>query len=106
MMSVDALTGGSPIAPAFDFDGNGEIDVEGDTEIIGTEGGKKKRRLGFAGKKYNSKSGIPTGVSIIGDNRYTSGSGTDDASEVAVEALQPGGDAPTGRMSWDQLLPD
>jgi len=106
MMSVDALTGGSPIAPAFDFDGNGEIDVEGDTEIIGTEGGKKKRRLGFAGKKYNSKSGIPTGVSIIGDNRYTSGSGTDDASEVVPEALQPGGDAPTGRMSWDQLLPD
>ncbi len=106
MMSVDALTGGSPLAPAFDFDGNGEIDTDGDTEVIGGEGGKKKRRIGFAGKKYYSKNGIPTGVSIIGDNRYTAGSGTDDASEVTVEALQPGDDAPAGRMSWDQLLPE
>ncbi|SVD08013.1 uncharacterized protein METZ01_LOCUS360867, partial [marine metagenome] len=79
---------------------------KGDTEVIGGDGRRKKKRVGYAGKKYSSKKGIPTGISIIGDNRYTAGSGTDESSEIAVEALQPGDAALKGRMSWDQLLPD
>ncbi len=106
MMSVDALTGGSPMAPAFDFDGNGIVDPKGDTEVIGGDGKRKKKRVGYAGKKYSSKNGIPTGVSIIGDNRYTAGSGTDESSEIVVEALKPGEGTLKGRTSWDQLFPE
>ena len=106
MMSVDALTGGSPAAPAFDFDDNGIVDPEGDTEVIGGDGRRKKKRVGYAGKKYSSKNGIPTGVSIIGDSRYTAGSGTDESSEIVVEALKPGEGTLKGRTSWDQLFPE
>ena len=104
MMSVDAFTGGSPITPAFDFDENGAIDADGDAEYIEGKPGKKGKRIGYAGKKYISKKGAPAGVSIIGDNRYTPGTGTDEASEIGVDALQPTSEPLTGRLSWEQLL--
>ena len=105
MMSVDALTGGVPVSPAFDFDGSGAIDADGDTTTIGGDGRRPKKQVGYSGKRYTSKKGVPTGVSIIGDNRYTSGSGTDGADEVAVEAIRSGDDQPEGRLSWEQVNP-
>ena len=62
--------------------------------------------MGYADKKYSSKNGIPTGGSIIGDSRYTAGSGTDGSSEIAVEALRRGEGTLEGRTSWDQLSPE
>ena len=40
-----------------------------------------------------------------GANRYTSGSDTDDADEVGVEAIRSGDDQPEGRLSWEQVNP-
>ena len=105
MMSVDAITGGSPGLPAFDFNGDGQINIDGDAEVQLSNDGKSQRIVSFSGKKYSSKSGIPSGISIIGDNRYTSGSGTDDSSEISVEAISDGKDQIDGRVSWDQLSP-
>jgi len=65
-----------------------------------------KKRKGRAGKKYGSKNGVPTGVSMVGDNRYTAGSGTDEPSKIVVEALKPGEGTLKGRTSWDQLFPE
>ena len=62
--------------------------------------------MGYAVKTYSSKNGVPTGASIIGDSRYTAGSGTDGSSEIAVEALKPGEGALKGHTSWDQLSPE
>ncbi len=103
MMSVDALTGGAPIAPGFDFDEDGVVQVEGDTTTIGDDGRIEKKSVGYSGKRYKPKNGVPGGVSIIGDKRYTTGSETDNASKIVIEALDPGQGQLEGRMSWEQL---
>jgi len=43
---------------------------------------------------------------MVGDNRYTAGSGTDEPSKIVVEALKPGEGTLKGRTSWDQLFPE
>ncbi|MBT6065281.1 MAG: hypothetical protein HOG53_00210, partial [Proteobacteria bacterium] len=75
------------------------------TTTIGGDGRRPKKQVGYSGKRYTSKKGVPTGVSIIGDNRYTSGSDTDDADEVGVEAIRSGDDQLEGRLSWEQVNP-
>ena len=64
-----------------------------------------KNKLGILASVTLLKKGVPTGVSIIGDDRYTSGSGTDGADEVAVEAIRSADDQLEGRLSWEQVNP-
>ena len=54
MMSVDALTGGVPVSPAFDFDGSGAIDADGDT----------KNKLGILASVTLLKKGCPLGYRL------------------------------------------
>jgi hypothetical protein len=40
-----------------------------------------------------------------GANRYTLGSGTDDADEVGVKVIRSGDDQSEGRLSWEEANP-
>ena len=127
MMSVDATTGGSPETPAFDFNGDGQInESDSPTQVAsgtaggsnpgGTTGGSNPASetdydsAGYAGMKYQSSGGVPAASMLIGNRRVTAGTGIDDASKLSpdpsdnvVNVLAPFGGGPTGRLSWDQL---
>ncbi len=127
LMSVDATTGGSPETPAFDFNGDGQINesdsptrvaggTAGGSNPGGTAGGSNPAAetdydlAGYAGMRYQSSGGVPAGSMLIGNRRVTAGTGIDDASKLspdpgdnAINVLAPLAGGPTGRLSWDQL---
>jgi Tfp pilus tip-associated adhesin PilY1 len=122
MMSLNALTGGSPKEPVFDFDGDGKITVADDSATVPGVG-----TIGYAGTKYQGSGGVPAASTLIGNLRVTAGTGTDDTSKLessssgsgsgsgsgssgsasgdenAVQVIKPMADGPTGRLSWSQL---
>ena len=103
MMMLRADSGGPPGGPAFDFDNDNKLTGVGDTVKVTTSSGKKVK-VGYAGKKYAADKGLPTGVSIISERRYTPGSGTDEASKVSSSLLTATSEN-RGRISWMQLQP-
>ena len=103
MMMLSASSGGPPGSAAFDFDNDNKLTGVGDTVKVTTSSGKKVK-VGYAGKKYAADKGLPTGVSIISERRYTPGSGTDEASKVSSSLLTATSEN-RGRISWMQLQP-
>ena len=103
MMSLRASSGGPPEDAAFDFNNDNTLTTAGDTAEVNTSVKNEKVEVGYAGKKYATDKGVPTGVSIIGTRRYSPGSGTDEASKVSSSLLK---DDPSGlgRLSWHELL--
>ena len=119
MMSVDAVTGGSPKTPAFDFDGDGVLDDSdsptltsaGSTGVANPADATDYQSAGYAGIKYQNSGGVPAGSMLIGNRRVTAGTGIDDAANLgggagdnSVNVLEPLAGGPTGRLSWDELL--
>ncbi|MBT4987164.1 MAG: hypothetical protein HOM87_05110 [Proteobacteria bacterium] len=109
-MSVKMENGGSPESPVFDFNEDGVIAIKGDTASVSGIKGKGEtgspENIGYAGKKLEEEQGMPAGPSIIGNRRFTPGSGTDEVSKIEDTLLQSNVSRVSGRLSWEHLFPD
>ena len=109
-MSVKMENGGSPESPVFDFNEDGVIAIKGDTASVSGIKGKGEtgspENIGYAGKKLEEEQGMPAGPSIIGNRRFTPGSGTDEVSKIEDTLLQSTVSRVSGRLSWEHLFPD
>ena len=124
MMSVNAATGGSPKKPVFDFNMDKVVNLKGDGGEVAGLG-----KIGYAGQKFHGSGGVPTRARIIGNRRFTGGTGIDDPSKIPGSGAGSGGGGsgsgggsgagsnvnfdqgvsgdvavgPTGRLSWSEL---
>ncbi|HCF74968.1 MAG TPA: hypothetical protein DES72_14490, partial [Gammaproteobacteria bacterium] len=98
LMAVNTEHGTSPDsdAPEFDLNDDGEITVAGDTVSVG---GTDHAPVG---EKFNASNGLPAAPAVIGDKRYTAGTGIDDSSQMDVTVIAEFSGL-AGRLSWDQL---
>ena len=98
LMAVNTEHGTSPDsdAPEFDLNDDGEITVAGDTVSVG---GTDHAPVG---EKFDASNGLPAAPAVIGDKRYTAGTGIDDSSQMDVTVIAEFSGL-AGRLSWDQL---
>lgn len=90
LMAADFETGGAPSEAAFDVDGNGEVNA------FDSLSGKNP-----AGKTFTN--GLPSSSRFLGNKVYTPGTDGDD---INVDDVQNLDGLQTGRLSWQELVPD
>ncbi len=91
--AVNQVNGGEPSSPVFDYNNDGVVD-EADLVSDGTNNGSP------AAVRFDA--GLPTESSFLGTYQYTASSeGTVEKRTVDIEAS-----VTTGRLSWQEILPD
>ncbi|MED5406987.1 MAG: PilC/PilY family type IV pilus protein [Pseudomonadota bacterium] len=98
LMAVNTEHGTSPDSdsPEFDLNDDGEITVAGDTVSVGATDHAP------VGEKFDTSNGLPAAPAVIGDKRYTAGTGIDDSSQMDITVIAEFSGL-AGRLSWDQL---
>ncbi|SDO69966.1 type IV pilus assembly protein PilY1 [Ralstonia sp. 25mfcol4.1] len=94
-MLIDGLTGGQTVA-MFDANGDGKFDG---SDAVGGSGNTAGQVVN--GKKSNN--GILTNSTVIGNNSYTSGSGSNGSTGGGISRNTINTGYPTGRVSWRQI---
>ncbi len=104
-MSVKILNGGSPDNPAFDFDGDGLVNISGDAAQLTRNLGEDHQTYAYAGKKISGQKGMPAAPSIFGSQIFVPTSSIKESNDIVTAILQDDlSNRPTGRLSWDQLF--
>ena len=100
-MSVKQLNGGRPDHPAFDLNGDNDVD-SGDlvsVTSIDADGNEVITTYAPSGQSFNS--GLPASSSFLSNKQYTPG--TDGGSVIETREVEDLGDTETGRLSWQEL---
>ncbi|RMD80039.1 MAG: hypothetical protein D6809_02220 [Gammaproteobacteria bacterium] len=96
LMSLRIDTGGRPPQPAFDYNGDGQVDA-GDLVTDGS--------IQAAAGGQHFTQGLPTSPAFLGNKQYTAGTKTTGGNSIDVRAVEALGGAGTGRLSWEELQP-
>ena len=96
LMSVSKSNGGEPDNPAFDVDGDGDVD-DNDTASDGST------EHNPAGEEFVN--GLPAASKFLGNKQYTPGTGSEDLDEDGggVRDVEDLGGIGSGRLSWQEL---
>ena len=95
-MSLRIDTGGRPQQPAFDYNGDGQVDA---ADLV-SDG---SLQAAAAGQRFTQ--GLPTSPAFLGNKQYTAGTKTTGGSTIDVREVEALGGAGTGRLSWKELRP-
>ena len=92
--TVRMFNGGAPLAPQFDFNGDGQIDSFDGAIVDG-------RTVGYSGFVVEGK-GLLSAPATAGDYKWASSTGVKNTKDMVPKKL-PGASAESGRLSWGEL---
>ena len=96
LMVLDWHNGGTPSTSTFDVNGDGTVD-----ELDLVSNGANTAVA--AGKRFTG--GLPSSPAILGNSRYTSGTGITTGADIDPDKIVGRKGDRTGRLSWEELTP-
>jgi len=101
LMTVKQINGGRPDEPAFDFNGDGLVDINDLVTVTMIDENNTEVEVTYAPSGETYDSGLPASSSFLSNKQYTPG--TDGGSTIDEREVEELSDSDTGRLSWQEL---